>query len=190
MEEGLTLTGDWNKLNVALDPKLWTAAFEKSLSLSFKRLGMSWQKLAREMIKSKVYAPNADSTIEAWYERGSKAMRKKADKRASSQGITTSAARAAGKTPLIDLGDLFKSVGYDVSGLTLTLGASKSVVWRGMKYNIAAVLHEGAVIKQPRMKRTIVIPARPYIRTPIESEEFGNLFKQAVNEALKEAFGG
>ena len=162
-----------------------------SLSKNFKRLGMSWQKLAREMIKDKIYAPNAPSTVAAWYARGSETTRKKASKRASKQGISISESLMFGKTPLIDDGDLVKSIGYDVDvvetlggGMTLTLGANKKVDGR----NVAAELHEGATRREGG--RTIVIPARPYIRTPIESEEFGNQFKQAVNEALKEAFSG
>ena len=184
MADIVTLTGDWGKFEKAIDPKKWNAAFEKTATDGLKKLGFAFVKMAREAIENKEYAENAPSTIAAWYAGGSAAMNKRAKKRAKKEGISISESMAAGKTPLVDQGDLIRSINSKPDGMSLYMGANKRVDGR----NVALELHEGTTRKEGG--KTIVIPARPFISQPLESDAFGALFKEAITDALKEAFRG
>ena len=109
-------------------------------------------------------------------------------------------ARKHSSKPLIDHGDLIGSITYKV------LDDNSSVfigVKRGKEANIAAVHEFGCTIGvTPKMRaylhyigihlkattQYIHIPARPYLRPVLRSQDFLNEVKNIYTRALKEAF--
>jgi hypothetical protein len=108
------------------------------------RAGVVARRRADEMIKARIYEPNAESTLKA---------------------------KAPKTLPLVVHGDLRgsirSSVEVDKATLKLVLGANR----REMGVNIAAVLHEG--VREPGAQTFGVwrIPPREYLSTPLHDKE-------------------
>lgn len=144
MGAGVTLTGDWEKMERKLDPKRFAVVMNRNIERALRRVGLAFRRIAVDMIRSREYEANAPSTIAA---KGS-------------------------STPLINYGDLWRSIGYQIaSSRTLIVGANKH---SEDGHNIAGYLHYG----------TSRMPARPYIEQPLESEQFVKVFQQEVYKAM------
>ncbi len=198
------LDRNWKKYLEAVDPVELRKRFRFYFKRAHNRIGQDFVRIARDsIISDQPYAPNAPLTI----------------------------ALKGSSKPLVDTGELIRSLGYKVKGhtkVTVGVGRSKQVG----KRQLYEVLHNGARIKvTPQMARFMaiklskmlrdgnfkgrtkanrrdhksriegslekmtnaskgknlgwwVIPARPFLATPLGSDEFN----EAVVRHYLEAF--
>ena len=162
------LTGDWNRVSDILNPSKLKAKLRQSAA----RVGNYGASQVKKGIINGKFTPLHPVTI----------------------------ARKHSSKPLVDHGDLVGSITYQV------MDDDNSVfigVKRGKEANIAAVHEFGCTIGvTPKMRaylhhigihlksstHYIYIPARPYLRPVLQSQEFLNEVKNIYMNALQEAF--
>ena len=162
------LTGDWNKIGNILNPAKIKAALTKCAA----RVGNYGASQVKKGIINGNFTPLHPVTI----------------------------ARKHSSKPLVDHGDLVGSITYQVFDETkrVFIGVKK-----GKEANIAAVHEFGCTISvTPKMRaylhhigihlksttQYINIPARPYLRPVLQSQDFLNEVKNIYMRALKETF--
>lgn len=154
--------GDWDQLERILGAlkgtrKRW---YNKCIRSNLMTSGYKARAEIHDAIRNREFAPNAPSTLRA---------------------------KAPKDIPLIDTGQLMRSITVKPTignKLAVFVGILKQTRRRDGQsmVNIAAVLHEGAVIR--RGNAVIRIPARPFIRRPIESPEFRRWWEKHMLQAI------
>lgn len=127
---GAHFSGDWSAMLRDFTPAVFQERLTKALLVAHGRIGQDFQRRARAKIRGRVYAPNSPLTI----------------------------AIKGSSTPLVDGGDLFQGLGYEIPRPTdLNMGVIRAVA--GDKIvNIGAVLHEGGVVdldKYPNVRKAL-----------------------------------
>jgi hypothetical protein len=155
---------NWEKWEKRINPREFTRRFGKIfMTDTLPKIGFEAIKIVIKDINAKKYEANKQSTID----------------------------RKKSSTPLIDHNDLVRSATFKIPDpFTLVIGVNKNVVWNGEKVNIAAVLHEGARIEQPTRNLVIKIPARKYLETPLESDEFVKIFSKLLQDGIAKVMKG
>jgi len=163
-EDGLV--GDWDLALKDLDDRRFMRALKKELRYALRRIGERFVALSVKWIQGKKFAPNKPATI----------------------------ARKGTSTPLVEHGDLFRSITYDVRANELTLWVGVNRQEKNKKgddlANIAAFLHEGYSIKVKSAGKADgvkAVPARPFIRGPMESREFDDFAAKELDGAVYRA---
>lgn len=151
---------DWQKFLDAMDPAKFRQRFDKEAREGLATVGRAVVREAKQLIRDKAYAPNAQRTIDGKH------------------GSTT---------PLVDTNEMVNNMrfqtGKDPEGNFVTIGTNRRDD-RGD--NVAVKLHEGVRGRGPG---GWYIPPRPFLRRPATSTNTKNVLSKAASEAAKRAMG-
>ena len=125
----VTLTGQWREFVENLDGNKFQRRLDMELRRANELIGKKFQRTARGLIRAAVYAPNSPMTI-----------------------ILKGSSK-----PLLDRGDLYQAITYDVEGpYAVRVGVIKHRLKGADALDVAWILHEGATInvaQHPKVRR-------------------------------------
>lgn len=164
------LFGDWDRMDEILSAPRFRRKLRKHMRKANRRIGLALQRRVRTSIRSGDYAANSPMTV----------------------------AMKGSSKPLVDNGDLFRAVTYQVDpdGFGLMVGVKRmGTTAGGDTFSIAAALHEGYTIdlrQRPDIRKAVfaklrkkgrnkkwrpgpgvaspiwVVPGRPFIMQPVQ----------------------
>ena len=127
----VTLTGQWRGFIQGLDGNAFQRRLHGELLRSNELIGKHFQRKARGLIRGAMYAPNSPMTV----------------------------ILKASSKPLLDKGDLYQAITYDVEGpYAVRVGVIKHRLKGPDALDIAWILHEGASInveQHPKVRRKV-----------------------------------
>lgn len=157
----------WKEFEDVVEPRRFFRALSRAVDkTSGRMLMLAKQALKKNMKNSRLWAKNAEWTLRE--KKGSK--------------------------PLIDKGDLIGSVGGEkikkskFSGDSFLGGFIVGVNKTKGKYNIAEILHEGAILKNPKSGKSMILPARPFLKFTLEDHGFKSRLETHLEYAVNLAF--
>ncbi len=132
MAGGARLIGDWRQLMRALDPARVRASIHREIEKANHKIGLAGRAFVVKSIRARDYAPNSPLTI----------------------------AMKGSSAPLVDRGDLIQGITHDVpSWDRVRVGVLRKSTNGATLVNVAAILHEGAVIdirKHPKVRAAVM----------------------------------